>query len=115
MCIHGLLISISRPCTILRALYYVVPDDDDVPQELDSDAEPLDDEPVLLSPLRDDAAVTVSLHRGTDLSLAFGGVVAINIWLPGKVVVASCCFPSRFCVFCECGWEWDDSLQWGEG
>lgn len=38
--------------------------DEAVPQEWDRCAEVSDDEPVTQSPLRDDAAVTVSLHRG---------------------------------------------------
>jgi hypothetical protein len=42
----------------------MVLDEEGAPQEWDSGAEVPDDDPVVLSPLRDDAAVTVSLHKG---------------------------------------------------
>lgn len=43
------------------AMYFT---DDSVPDDIDSGAEASEDEPTMVTPLRDDAVVTNSLHNG---------------------------------------------------
>lgn len=38
--------------------------DESIPEDLDSGAEVSEDEPTMVTPLRDDAVITNSLHKG---------------------------------------------------